>query len=80
MDVPDVFVERMRAATEGIPKEEKKARRQAWLAEGVKITVELIEQLHQIDGVAGVHIMSIEWEEGVGIIAERAGLLPRPTV
>ena len=30
--------------------------------------------------VAGVHIMSIEWEAGVGLIAERAGLLPRPVI
>jgi methylenetetrahydrofolate reductase (NADPH) len=82
IDIPDGFVERMRAATEGnlhgIPKEDKKARRAAWREEGIEITVELIEQLRQIEGVAGVHIMSIEWEEGVGIIAERAGLLPRP--
>jgi len=80
MDVPDIFVDRMVAATEDIPKENKKERREAWLEEGIKITVELIEQMRQIEGVAGVHIMAVEWEEGVGIIAERAGLLPRPTV
>ncbi len=78
IDVPDELVERMGVATRGIPKEDKKARRAAWREEGIKITVELIEQLRQSEGVAGVHIMSIEWEEGVGLIAERAGLLPRP--
>ena len=31
-------------------------------------------------GVAGVHIMAIEWEEKVGEIAKKAGLLPRPKV
>ncbi|MBC8447778.1 MAG: methylenetetrahydrofolate reductase [Chloroflexi bacterium] len=80
MEVPDVFVERMEAAVRDIPKEEKAARTAAWREEGIKITVEQIEQLRQIEGVAGVHIMSIEWEEGVGLIAERAGLLPRPVV
>lgn len=80
MDVPEIWVERMVAATSGIPKEEKQARREAWREEGVKIAVELIEQARKIEGVAGVHIMSIEWEEGVGLIAERAGLLPRPEV
>jgi len=80
MDVPDEFVERMEAAARGIPKEEKKARRAAWREEGIKITVEQIQQLRQMEGVAGVHIMSIEWEEGVGLITERAGLLPRPAI
>jgi methylenetetrahydrofolate reductase (NADPH) len=80
MDVPDEFVERMEAAARDIPKEEKKARRAAWREEGIKITVEQIEQLRQMAGVAGVHIMSIEWEEGVGLITERAGLLPRPAI
>ncbi len=80
MDVPDEFVERMERVGRDIPKEDKAAKRAAWLEEGINITVELIEQLRQIKGVAGVHIMCIEWEEGVGIIAERAGLLPRPAV
>jgi len=80
IDLPGEFVERMEAAGKDIPKEDKQARSDAWREEGVKITVELIEQLRQIEGVAGIHIMSIEWEEGVGIIAERAGLLPRPVI
>jgi heterodisulfide reductase subunit A len=29
---------------------------------------------------AGVHLMAIEWEHKVPEIAERAGVLPRPTV
>ena len=31
-------------------------------------------------GVAGVHLMAIEWEHKVPEIAERAGVLPRPKV
>jgi 5,10-methylenetetrahydrofolate reductase len=34
--------------------------------------------LKEMKGVKGVHIMAIEWEEAVGEIVERAGLLPRP--
>jgi methylenetetrahydrofolate reductase (NADPH) len=77
MDVPDEIVERMEAAGKGI--EDKKARAAAFKEEGIKICVELIQQMREIEGVAGVHIMAIEWEEAVPVIAERAGLLPRPT-
>jgi methylenetetrahydrofolate reductase (NADPH) len=48
--------------------------------EGIKIAVETIEQLKAMEGVSGVHIMAIEWEEKVKEIAEKAGLLPRPEV
>jgi methylenetetrahydrofolate reductase (NADPH) len=34
--------------------------------------------MQEIEGVAGVHIMAIEWEEAVPEIVEKAGLLPRP--
>jgi len=48
--------------------------------EGIKICVEQIEELKQIKGVRGVHLMAIEWEHRVPEIAERAKLLPRPQV
>lgn len=78
LDVPAEFIERMTAAGAGI--EDKAARREAWRAEGIKICVELIQQLREIEGVAGVHIMAIEWEKAVPQIVEMAGLLPRPKV
>ena len=46
--------------------------------EGIKIAIETIERLRQVKGVAGVHIMAIEWEEKVPEIVEGAKLLPRP--
>jgi len=46
--------------------------------EGATIAVELIEQMKEIPGVHGVHIMAVGWEDIVSEIAERAGLLPRP--
>jgi methylenetetrahydrofolate reductase (NADPH) len=48
--------------------------------EGIKICVEQIEELRQIKGVHGIHLMAIEWEHRVPEIAERAKMLPRPKV
>ncbi|MBI4674161.1 MAG: methylenetetrahydrofolate reductase [Chloroflexi bacterium] len=67
MEMPDELVKRM----EGTPKDK-------WRAEGINICVEIIEQMKDIAGIAGVHIMSIEWEEAVPRIAAQAKLLPRP--
>mgnify|MGYP001092590397 CR=1 FL=1 len=34
----------------------------------------------EVEGIAGAHIMAIEWEKMVPVIAEKAGLLPRPDI
>ncbi|MGA2976247.1 MAG: methylenetetrahydrofolate reductase [Spirochaetia bacterium] len=47
---------------------------------GLAICAEIIEQLRAIEGVAGIHIMAIEWEQKVREIVERARLLPRPAL
>jgi 5,10-methylenetetrahydrofolate reductase len=65
VSVPDEVVARMEQAENA--KEE-----------GATIAVELIEQLKEIPGVHGVHIMAVGWEDIVSEIAKRAGLLPRP--
>ncbi len=86
--VPDGLIERMTQAgatwlgkkKDELTKEDKKARSAAWKEEGIRICIELIQQIREIEGVAGVHIMAIEWEEAVRPIAEGAGLLPRPTI
>jgi len=80
MDVPQEYVDRMRGTVAGIPKEEKQRRREAWEREGIQICVEVIQQVREMPGVAGVHIMAIEWEEAVAEITKQAGLQPRPTV
>lgn len=59
--VPDYYIKRMAKAED--PK-----------AEGIKIVTEQIHQLRQIEGVAGVHIMAIEWEQKVSEIVQKAGL------
>ncbi len=65
--IPDDIVKRMVAAPKG-----------KGAAEGIKICIETIEQLKEIEGVDGVHIMALEWEHRVPEIVEEAGLLPRP--
>ncbi len=69
MDVPEELIERLK----GVPKEKV-------AEEGIKIAIEMIEQVRQIKGVAGVHIMAIEWEEKVPEMVQAAKLYPRPSV
>lgn len=86
--VPDELIERMSAAgkpwagkkKDELTPEDKRARSKAWREEGIKSCVELIQQLREIEGVAGVHLMAIEWEAAVKPIVEGAGLYPRPDV
>jgi len=70
MSIPDELISRMEAAGE---KEEKKE-------EGIKICLEMIEKVKNMEGVAGIHLMPIGWESITPVILERAGLLPRPEV
>jgi len=69
MDVPDEVVKRL-ADT---PKEKQ-------AEEGIKICIEAIQRLKEVQGVRGFHVMAIEWEEKVPEIVEQAGLYPRPEV
>ncbi|MFC1914503.1 methylenetetrahydrofolate reductase [Chloroflexota bacterium] len=48
--------------------------------EGVKIILEIIEQLKDVPGVHGIHIMAVGWEDIVAEVVEQAGLMPRPIV
>ncbi|MFH1147347.1 MAG: methylenetetrahydrofolate reductase [Pseudomonadota bacterium] len=46
--------------------------------EGVKIAIEIIERVKEIEGVHGVHIMAVAWEDIVPRIVQESGLMPRP--
>jgi methylenetetrahydrofolate reductase (NADPH) len=70
MDVPDEVMNRMAAAS--VVKKGKE--------EGIRICLEIIEQVREIKGIAGVHIMAVEWEEAVPEIVQQARLYPRPTL
>jgi len=68
MDIPDRIIERL-----------KKARNKEEAAdEGIEIAVETINPLKQIEGVAGVHIMTLQREELIPKICNAASLYPRP--
>jgi len=67
VDVPDEIVTRMEDA--------KDARE-----EGLKICLEIIEQIKDIPGIHGIHIMAVGWEDIVPTIVEKTGLLPRPLI
>jgi hypothetical protein len=70
--MPDYYIERLSKVAE----RDKKLVAE----EGIKICVEQIQRLRAIEGVAGIHLMAIEWEHKVREIVERAGLMPRPAV
>ncbi|MEW5988046.1 MAG: methylenetetrahydrofolate reductase C-terminal domain-containing protein [Chloroflexota bacterium] len=68
-EVPGVFIplailERMEAAGDGAEEE------------GVTIALELIEAIRAQQGVNGIHLMAVGWEEIVPRIVKEAGLLP----
>lgn len=64
--IPDPIVERMKGTPKG-----------RWQEEGMAICVEIIEQVRQIEGVHGVHVMAYRQEEMVAEIIRRANLFPR---
>lgn len=68
IDVPAELLARM----DGTPKEKQ-------ASEGVKIGVELVHQLREMPGVAGVHLISIKAPQVIAEVVEACDLLPRPT-
>ncbi|MGB3714583.1 MAG: methylenetetrahydrofolate reductase [Candidatus Promineifilaceae bacterium] len=67
MDVPQTLIDRM-----------AKTPKAAQPEEGIRICTEIIEQVREIQGVAGLHIMAIHWADSVPEIVSRVGLYPRP--
>lgn len=65
--IPDDVLRRLRA----VPAEKQRE-------EGKRLCVEIIQQVREIPGVRGVHVMAYKQEELVAEIIEEAGLLPRP--
>jgi len=46
--------------------------------EAIRIAVEQIQEVREIPGVKGIHLMAVAWEEVIPEIVRRAGLYPRP--
>ncbi|MCL4251425.1 MAG: methylenetetrahydrofolate reductase C-terminal domain-containing protein [Anaerolineae bacterium] len=68
-EVPGVFIpqpllDRMEAAGDGAAEE------------GIAIALEIIEKIKHMQGVHGIHLMAVGWEEIVPRIVTEAGLLP----
>jgi len=68
MDVPEEIITRMANTPKAAQPEE-----------GIRICVEIIEQVREIPGVAGIHIMAVHWADAVPEIVARSGLYPRPS-
>ena len=64
--IPGAIMERLKKTP---PKQQRE--------EGIQICVEIIQQVRQIAGVHGVHVMAYRQEETVAEIIQRAGLFPR---
>lgn len=64
--IPERLMERLEAAGDGIQEE------------GVAIALELIEAVRKLEGVNGIHLMAVGWEEIVPRIVQEAGLTPEP--
>ena len=64
--IPGAIMERLKKTP---PKQQRE--------EGIQICVEIIQQVRQIAGVHGVHVMAYRQEETVAEIIHRAGLFPR---
>jgi methylenetetrahydrofolate reductase (NADPH) len=60
--IPDAVIDRLKGA-----RDQKE--------EGVRICVDIIEEIREIEGVHGVHIMAFRQEHRVGEIVERSGVL-----
>lgn len=63
MYVPEEVMRRLR----GVPSDKVSE-------EGIKLCAEIIQQVREIPGVAGVHVMAVSWEDAVPEILERAGI------
>lgn len=63
--IPEVLLQRMEAAGDGAAEE------------GLTIALELIEAIKDKQGVSGIHLMAVGWEEVVPRIVTEAGLLPQ---
>jgi methylenetetrahydrofolate reductase (NADPH) len=69
MEVPSELVKRMESTPKAAQPEE-----------GIRICCEVIDQVREIEGVAGLHIMPVHWVDAVPEIINRSGLYPRPSL
>jgi len=64
VSIPEAVLKRMERAGDGAAEE------------GFAIALELIEQVRRLEGVNGIHLMAVGWEEVVPDLVREAGLAP----
>ena len=69
MDVPEWILNKLRPLSK---EDQAKA--------GLDICCEVANQVREIEGVAGLHVMAVSWPEGVPTVVKQLGLYPRPVV
>ena len=69
MDVPDWVLKRL----DGLSKEDQQKA-------GLDICCEVANQVREIEGVRGLHIMAVSWPAAVPQVCQMLGLYPRPVV
>jgi 5,10-methylenetetrahydrofolate reductase len=91
MEVDPEYIQRMQDCTKGLPslseikamddpkeaKAARAARTEAAETEGKQICIDIINACKKIEGVAGVHIMAIEWEGAVDSIVKACQIGPK---
>ena len=60
--IPDSVIDRLRGATNQ-------------KAEGIQLCIDLIQEIREIEGVSGIHIMAYRQEHRVAEIVQRSGVL-----
>jgi methylenetetrahydrofolate reductase (NADPH) len=73
--IPETMIQRLVDAGDGLSGKEKRG---VVRSEGIRIALETIEKVRAIDGVDGIHIMGVGWEESIPTLVKEAGLYPRP--
>ncbi|MFW9808126.1 MAG: methylenetetrahydrofolate reductase [Candidatus Thorarchaeota archaeon] len=73
--VPSDLIKRLEEVGHGLDED---ARIDAMKAEGIQIALELIDDVSNIDGVHGLHLMGVGWTESIVDLVKRAELYPRP--
>lgn len=76
IQISEAIIDRLRDAEEGLVDEDLLI---AGRAEGLLIAVETVEEVRDLKGLDGIHIMGIGWDESILQTVERTRLYPRPT-
>ncbi|MFW9933701.1 MAG: methylenetetrahydrofolate reductase [Candidatus Thorarchaeota archaeon] len=75
IDIPPELIQRLKEAGDGLEEEELI---KAYEEEGLRIALEIIEDIKRVKSVSGIHLMGVGWIESVPALVKEAKLYPRP--